>query len=521
MESGGFPVIFLDGVTLLLVATFAIVGLVVPIGAVLGAGAISHFPIFESDVLHAAKLTAFQAGVSAAIALVVGTGLGFLVHRGQRFSRLSQTLLALPFGVPAVVASSAWVGVLGKSGLNLGFLYTLAAVIVSHVFFNAPWVALWVSRALDELSISQREAAKTLGATAWQEFWYLSLPEIFPTLVSVFTQVFAFCAMSFILVLILGGGPPVETLETALYIKVRSGGLDLSGAAACAFWQLLLTFVPWVVLNGFGPKTARGRRPALFNRKTETSTSVGSLTLSSFSLLSIVVFLIPYLSILRWRSVVHLIELCGQAHSREAVFDALLNSFEIAVPTALLAMAIALSGVWLDHRVRFKKGYSDFIGHLMIFPSGISTMVLGLGLFIAYRNEVDPFSSSLIPVIFLQSVFFVAVAFRVLRPVSVRFQQTELEAARTLGAGVLRGFWEVERSRWKMPMIASFSLILGAALGEVGAVSLFYNEKRVPLSLLLSRWTSQYRFEDAQSVALFLMFISLSMIALGVSYDRK
>jgi thiamine transport system permease protein len=504
----------LDALAIFVVAVFALLGLIIPIGAVLGTGAISHFPIFESDVLYAAKLTTLQAGLSAVISLILGTVLGLLVHKSPKYSRLSQTLLALPFGVPAVVASSAWIVLLGKSGLNQGFLYTLTAVIVAHVFFNAPWVALWVSRALDEISNSQKEAARTLGASRTQEFFHLLLPEIKPTLISVFSQVFAFCAMSFILVLILGGGPPIETLETALYIKVRSGGLDLSGAAACAFWQLILTFLPWLFLNRFQKKSNRGRKPSLFNRGTEASSSVAPLFL-------IILFLVPYLYMLKWSSLSHFVELLRHEHSRQAIGEALVNSFEISIPTALLALAIALAGVWLDHRLRFKRLLSESIANLMILPSGISTMVLGLGIFIAYRDQMDPFSSSLVPVVFLQSVFFVAVAFRVLRPISLNFKQSELEAARTLGASWIRSFIELEWTRWRMPFFASFSLITGAALGEVGAVSLFYNEKRVPLSLLLARWTSQYRFEDAQSVALVLMLISLTFIAVGVSYDRR
>ena len=386
MEQGGVPMIVLDGAAILLIAAFALLGLVVPIGAVLGTGAITHFPIFESDILHAAKLTAFQAGLSAILSLAMGAALGLLVHRNQKFPRLEKALLSLPFGVPAVVASSAWIALIGKSGLNLGFLYTLSAVVVAHVFFNVPWVALWVSRALDEVSTSQKEAARTLGAGPAQEFWHLLLPEIFPTLISVFSQVFAFCAMSFILVLILGGGPPVETLETALYIKVRSGGLDLSGAAACAFWQLVLTFTPWLILNRFQKAPSRGRKPSLFNRNAEKDSSI-------IPLFFILIFLVPYLYIVRWGSLSHFLGLLGRERSRQTIFDALINSFEISIPTALLALTIALAGIWLDHRLRLKKFLSESIVNLMILPSGISTMVLGLGLFIAYRDHVDPFSS--------------------------------------------------------------------------------------------------------------------------------
>jgi len=49
--------------------------------------------------------------------------------------------------------------------------------------------------------------------------------------------VIAVCAMSFALVLILGGGPPVQTLEVALYSRLRYGTVDLPGAAACGIWS--------------------------------------------------------------------------------------------------------------------------------------------------------------------------------------------------------------------------------------------------------------------------------------------
>jgi ABC-type Fe3+ transport system permease subunit len=49
------------------------------------------------------------------------------------------------------------------------------------------------------------------------------------------------------------------------------------------------------------------------------------------------------------------------------------------------------------------------------------------------------------------------------------------------------------------------SLSAALALGELGAVSLFYSEKWISLPLRLSRWMQQYRFEDAQGVSALLL----------------
>ena len=150
-------------------------------------------------------------------------------------------------------------------------------------------------------------------------------------------------------------------------------------------------------------------------------------------------------------------------------------------------------------------------------------MVVGLGMFIAYRGVgiLDPFSSSVVPVIALQAIFFVALAYRVFRPIAMRFRETEFEAARTLGANDFQSFVAVEWRRWRGPLLGVFALVFGGAMGEVGAVSLFYNEGRIPLSLLIFRWMSQYRFEDAQAVSLLLMMFALTAITVGVFYERR
>jgi ABC-type Fe3+ transport system permease subunit len=82
----------------------------------------------------------------------------------------------------------------------------------------------------------------------------------------------------------------------------------------------------------------------------------------------------------------------------------------------------------------------------------------------------------------------------------------------------------VEWSRWKPPLFSAFAMVVGASLGEVAAVSLFYSENLIPLPLLVSRWSAQYRFEDAQSVAVLLLFLCSGVILLAYPFigsERK
>jgi len=166
-----------------------------------------------------------------------------------------RAMLTIPFGIPTVVAATAWVAVLGSHGFlaRLGFhstlLYSFSAVVLAHVFFNAPWVAWWVGETSAQIPRSRIEAAQTLGASPLQIFFQLQFPSVALAFASALVQVFALCTMSFALVLILGGGPPVQTLEVALYSRIRWGELDISGAILCAALELILTLLPWVLLR--------------------------------------------------------------------------------------------------------------------------------------------------------------------------------------------------------------------------------------------------------------------------------
>ncbi|MGZ3689674.1 MAG: ABC transporter permease subunit [Bdellovibrionota bacterium] len=202
--------------------------------------------LLDEGVLQAARMTLWQAGWSTLLSAGGGLALGLWLGsvREGRATKAAELFLAIPFGTPTLVVALSWVGILGRSNLN----YSLHAVILAHVFLNIPLVALAVGFARREVPLPALEAVKTLGAGALTRFRFVIWPVIRGAFASSAAQVAALCSMSFALVLILGGGPPVETLETALYSRVRYGTLDLEAAAACAVWQIAITLLPWTLV---------------------------------------------------------------------------------------------------------------------------------------------------------------------------------------------------------------------------------------------------------------------------------
>jgi thiamine transport system permease protein len=505
------------GVALAISGAFVVFGLVFPLGAVAwrvaGGGA-----LFEAEIAAVAWATFRQAALSTGISALVGLPLGLFV--GALDSRSRERVLAwlrVPYGVPTIVAATAWIACLGRTGwlapFGLDLAYSFTAVIIAHVFFNAPWIALLVAEARAELPESLVDAARTLGAGPRARFAAVLWPAVRGACAAAAAQAFALCSMSFALVLVLGGGPPVDTLETSLYFHVRMGSLDLSGASACAVWELALTLLPWlcVLLSASPVKSARHQAAPAAGRGPARASPMRARAALGLALL----FVAPYTAVFAPGAVRAL----ASAEALAPLGGPLLLSLSLAALSACGALAVAasalLAAAWLGRQgagSRAARAAARGLELAVTVPAGVSVLVLGLGIWLAYARWIDPLSGSLTAIAGLQIVIFTPLAFRALWPVAARGSGTLLEAASTLGASPVRAFFAVEWPRWSGPLRGAAALVAGASLGEVAAVSLFYSEKLIPLPLVISRWMAQYRFAEAQGLSALLLLLSVAVV---------
>lgn len=505
-------------------------GVFFPVFAVLREGVTpsSYLLLGDPVVLSVVRATLWQALLSTVISLFLGLPLGLALGRWvQAYPRSKvPTLLALPYGIPTLVAAMAWVMILGRNGVlaswgfELDWAYSLKAVIVAHVFLNIPLVALWISQARAQIPVPELEAARVLGASSFQTFKEVIFPKVKWAWASAGVQVFSLCGMSFALVLILGGGPPVQTLETLLYSHLRYGTLDISSAVACAIWELGITVIPWVVVvslrrhhkNQNQRNRREGASKAIRRRSYERSPVLG-VFLGGVGLF----FISPYLTVLSGFSFSgRFFEAPFFTTLKDEWMAALKVSFQLAALSSGLAVTTAVMAVLATERLRpkFLKKASEVIFSL---PSGISVLVLALGFWLAYERWIDPFEGSLFAMAAIQATFFFPMAYRILWPVSGQVRSSQLEAAFSLGASPLQGFWHVEWPKWKGPVLSAIAAVAGGSLAELGAVSLFYSERLLPLPLLISRWMVKYRFEEAQGLAALLLILSFLLIGFSLS----
>ncbi len=495
------------GVTLF----FWVVAVGVPIGAVAArAGGLSA--VLDPALLAVVRFTAKQAFLSTLVSVGLGLPLGLWLGRARGRAVWAEAFLGIPFVIPTVVAGTAWVIWLGRTGWlaqalsllglpSIEIAYSFKAVILAHVFYNVPWIALAVGRARVGVPAGELEGAQLLGAGVFARLRWVIWPYLRWELGSASAQVFAVCSMSFALVLILGGGPPVETLETALYARVRYGTLDLEGAAACALWEMLLTLLPWAMVlalrsrdPGSRVKVAQGGgRERDLNRMSHVA--LGGLAF---------VFILPYLAFfVPGADGFVLSHLLGSEELRSEVARPLGVSLLLSVCVCVATLFVTVCALLAESLVpsRLKPG----IGILLALPGGVSVLALGLGVWLAYGQWVDPFGGSLLAsflaLVGVQVAVLFPLAYRALWPVGQACDRAAWEAALMLGASPVQAFRYSDWPRWRPALLSVAGLLGGLAIGEVAAASLFSSEELVPLPMIVSRWMGQFKFEQAQAVA--------------------
>jgi thiamine transport system permease protein len=468
----------------------------------------SHAPamrlLFSSEILRVVKFTAWQALVSTLGASAIGIPFGLWTSRVTgRTQNFVYSILAAPFVVPALIAALTWVHLLSRRGLlaPLDWAYSVKALILAHIFFNVPWVALHTALARNQISRSQLEAAQTLGATRHQRFKWIIWPQLKWPVLNVIAQVFNFCVMSFVLVILLGGGPPVETLETSIFASIRLDGFDLHSASAFAFWEICLNITPWILIL-ISKNKARH-----FELKLEPDVTPISRKERWIFFACTCFWLAPYF--------IPILAMNLKSISTPGVEKELLRSsvVSIQIATTSAVVSIVTACAWLycirDTKMKWLR---TCIESMVNLPACLSVFVLGLGFFWGYSRWINPFEGSLLAIVALQSTLFLPLAFRWLWPVALQSQREQLDAALALGASEIAAFFAIEWPRWRIALVAVSALIFASALGEVGAVSLFYNEATIPLPLLITRLTQQYRFEAAETIGALLSLMSLTSI---------
>ena len=179
---------------LLTMAALAYVALMLllPLGAVLSQAFADGWgawlaAVTEPDARSAIRLTLLVAGISVPLNMIFGIAASWAISKYDfRGKSILITLIELPFSVSPVVSGLVFVLLFGAQGWfggwlqqhDIEILFALPGLVLATVFVTFPFVARQLIPLMTAQGRGNEEAALTLGASGWQTFWHVTLPNI-------------------------------------------------------------------------------------------------------------------------------------------------------------------------------------------------------------------------------------------------------------------------------------------------------------------------------------------------------
>ena len=143
--------------------------------------------ITEADAVSAIWLTLTAAVIAVPLNLVFGVSAAWAIAKFDfRGKSVLLTLIDLPFSVSPVIAGLIYVLVFGLQGWfgewlmahDMKVIFAVPGIVLATIFVTFPFVARELIPLMQAQGQEQEEAARVLGASGWQTFWKVTLPNV-------------------------------------------------------------------------------------------------------------------------------------------------------------------------------------------------------------------------------------------------------------------------------------------------------------------------------------------------------
>ena len=171
---------------------FVVLFLILPLAAVFTEAMRKGFGAYmealkEPDAWSAIELTLIAAAISVPLNLVFGVSAAWAIAKYEFWGKsFLTTLVDLPFSVSPVVAGLMYVLIFGAQGWfgpwlmenDIKIIFAVPGIVLVTIFVTFPFIARELIPLMQAQGNDEEQAAIVLGATGWQTFWYVTLPNI-------------------------------------------------------------------------------------------------------------------------------------------------------------------------------------------------------------------------------------------------------------------------------------------------------------------------------------------------------
>jgi sulfate transport system permease protein len=240
---------------------FMFLFLVLPLAAVfteaLRKGLGAYFEALqEPDAWSAIRLTLLIAAIAVPLNLVFGVAAAWAIAKYEfKGKAFLTTLVDLPFSVSPVVAGLIYVLMFGAQGWlgpwlqahDIKIVFAVPGIVLATVFVTFPFIARELIPLMQAQGNDEEQAAIVLGATGWQTFWHVTLPNIQWGLIYGVILCNARAMGEFGAVSVVSGHIRGQTNTMPLHVEILYNEYQSAAAFAVASLLALLALVTLVI----------------------------------------------------------------------------------------------------------------------------------------------------------------------------------------------------------------------------------------------------------------------------------
>ena len=470
------------------------------------------------------SFTIYQSLLSALLSILIALPLALSVRKYTQYRaiKLILSLAWLSFVLPVIIGVFAIIKLHGVSGWfsdisvlfgykKLEYIYGMNGILLAHIFFNVPFAIRIILFSFNSVPPELWKIAIQNNFNRWNIFTVIEWPAIRHNLFITAAIIFSLCFTSFIVVLILGGGPKYSIIEVALYYALKIE-FNIDRAVSLGIIQIFIASCIVFVILSFTKS---------FNIEPYTKLKLNSPNIESrkaiiydaiMLIVALFIFLLPILA---------LIISCLKAFSYHNIFanPGLLNSIYwtliLGLSSGIISIAISImflitiKKLIITYKIKWLANMLELSGNLILI---LPPILLGTGIFLSLRNiyniqEIAPYI-----IIGINSLTVIPFTLRIIGPeyLRVSYMYDKLFLAHNI-KGIIR-LLKYELPLLKGSLATAFAVAVTLSMGDLGLISLFGSTEIRTLPLYIYQSLGSYRMDNASAGIFVLLILVLTII---------
>ena len=466
--------------------------------------------IYSSYYLRVILFTISQSFLSCILSITLGIFAAhlFFKHRNIKILKKLISLMPLIFVSPTLIIVLGVISLYGVSGIiNKFFLeffgqsisiYGILGIVLCHVVLNFPIVIRVMYQSLTEVSSDEWALADHTNIKGLGLFKSIEWPALKRNIPSLSVLIFFLCFVSFIPVLVLGGGPKFSTLEVAIYQSILYEFNFVKGLNLI-FIQIFISSIFFYLFFYIYKKE---KFILSENKKFQSSTKFSQKFILDYFL--IIIFLLFIFSPLIMIFINGVSEKIVFIFYSSYFWNSLKSTFIISFFSGLFSVIISFGAM------NFIYSFKNISNHkkleFMIFlPLVISPIMISAGYYILLKQILSLNIPSILIIILINSIFTIPFSYSFLITSFKRLKKEHEEASKVLLIKGWKKFILIDWPKLKGPFATAFATSSIISAGDLAVISFLGTNDLSTINQSIYRLMGNYRIDEAQSLSLFLL----------------